>query len=226
MTAGAGFWNELWYGSGQSLGHRLARGPLWAASAVFGAAVAARNRLYDSGALRSVRVEGLIVVSVGNLNVGGAGKTPAVIHLANAAVAEGRKVAVLSRGYGRASDAELVFRGDGPTADEAGDEPVLIASRCPSVHVLVGPDRARLAARAREELGVDLVFLDDGMQHRHLARDAEVVVVDEAAGFGNGRLLPCGPLREPLSALERASLVWLKASDAPVPLPSFHCARC
>ena len=188
----------------------------------YGAGVRLRGALYDGGWLRGERVEGLRVVSVGNLNVGGTGKTPAVLYLAELLVREGRRVGILTRGYGRGSTQPLSFTGAGglPSVEEAGDEPLLLAHRCPQARVMVGADRVSLARRARDEHGVEVVLLDDGFQHRRLARDEDMVVVDEAVGFGNGWMLPRGPLREPLSALSRATLFWVRvASGAGVALP-------
>lgn len=184
----------------------------------YGAGVRARAALYASGRLAAERLEGVRVVSVGNLNVGGAGKTPAVLHLAERLVAAGRRVAILSRGYGRASRQPLAFRGaDGalPTAAEAGDEPLLLARRCPAAWVLVGADRVALGRRARDTHGADVLLLDDGFQHRRLARDEDVVVLDEAVGLGTARLLPRGPLREPPAALARATLRWVRVAEGP-----------
>jgi tetraacyldisaccharide 4'-kinase len=138
-------------------------------------------------------------------------------------------VGILTRGYGRRSREPVVFRaaeGPLPTVEEAGDEPLLLARRCPGAWVLVGADRRALARRARDELGLEVVLLDDGFQHRRLARDEDVVVVDEAVGFGNGRVLPRGPLREPLSALRRATLLWVRAAVGPaVVLPELGLPR-
>lgn len=210
--------DALWYpGSAEpeARAPAVARGALKVASVGFGAAVRVRNALYAGGVLPSEKIDGALVVSVGNLNVGGAGKTPAVIFLARWAKACGRKVAVLSRGYGRAARGERLVRGDALLpALEVGDEPRLVAQRLGDVPVLVGPDRARLARLARAEQGADFILLDDGLQHRRLARDVDVVVVDGEAGFGNGRVLPYGPLREPPEALERAHLVWLREGRA------------
>ncbi|HYO51564.1 tetraacyldisaccharide 4'-kinase [Archangium sp.] len=194
----------------------------------YGAGVRLRGALYDAGLLRGERVEGLRVVSVGNLNVGGTGKTPAVLYLAELLVREGRRVGILTRGYGRGSKEPLTFTGAGPlpSVDEAGDEPLLLARRCPEARVLVGADRRMLARRARDEFGLEVVLLDDGFQHRRLARDEDVVVVDEAVGFGNGRMLPRGPLRESLSALSRATLFWVRAAAVPGPaLPPLPAPR-
>jgi len=203
------FWEKRWYEGGD---RGLLNLPLRAASAGFGAAVALRSLF-----VKPRKIDGARVVSVGNLTVGGSGKTPVVIFLAQAAAAAGRRVAVLSRGWGRRSRADVRFDAANLLPwSETGDEPRLIAQRCPSATVWVGRDRARLAEKARDA-GADLLILDDGMQHRRLARDVELVVVDAAAGFGNGRLLPAGPLREPLAQLSRASLVWLRQTGPSPP---------
>ncbi|WNG56680.1 tetraacyldisaccharide 4'-kinase [Archangium gephyra] len=198
---------------------RAALAPLEVLAWGYGAGVRLRGALYDAGVLRGERVEGLRVVSVGNLNVGGTGKTPAVLYLAELLVREGRRVGILTRGYGRSSKEPLSFTGAGPlpSVEEAGDEPLLLARRCPEARVLVGADRRTLARRARDEFGLEVVLLDDGFQHRKLARDEDVVVVDEAVGFGNGRMLPRGPLREPLTGLRRATLFWVRAAAVPGP---------
>ncbi|MGA9525556.1 MAG: tetraacyldisaccharide 4'-kinase [Myxococcaceae bacterium] len=212
---------RIWYPpEGETLAARLKLSPLAALSLGFGAAVALRNASFDLGWRTPVRVEGARVISVGNLNVGGAGKTPAVIHLVQRALAKGMEVAVLSRGYGRRSAEELSFDATSPvTSAEVGDEPLLIARRLPGVRVWVGADRVSIAHKARAA-GAALLVLDDGFQHRRLARDADVVVINEALGFGNGALLPRGPLREPPSSLRRASLLWLRAGVGPQhPLP-------
>lgn len=198
-------------------GRRVLLSPLTALSWTYAAAVHLRGALYDLGLLRAERVEGLRVVSVGNLNVGGTGKTPAVLHLADLLVREGRKVGILTRGYGRRSQEPLTFTGaeSQPSVEDAGDEPLLLARRCPSVRIFVNADRVSSAYRARDEYGLDTVLLDDGFQHRRLARDENLVVVDEAVGLGNGHMLPRGPLREPASSLRRATLLWVRTSTAP-----------
>ncbi len=199
-------------------GRRALLSPLTALSWSYGAAVRLRGALYDAGLLRAERVEGLRVISVGNLNVGGTGKTPAVLHLADLLVREGRKVGILTRGYGRSSKVPLTFTGAGPlpSVEDAGDEPLLLARRCPQARLFVGADRVAAAYRARDEYGLDTVLLDDGFQHRRLARDEDIVVVDEAVGLGNGHMLPRGPLREPRSSLRRATLLWLRAASSSV----------
>ncbi|WP_224370902.1 tetraacyldisaccharide 4'-kinase [Hyalangium versicolor] len=209
----------------ESWDRRMLLAPVTALSWGYGLGVRLRGALYDARVLSGERVEGLRVISVGNLNVGGTGKTPAVLHLAGMLIREGRKVGILTRGYGRRSKEPLIFTGAAPLppVEEAGDEPLLLARRCPEARVLVGADRRALARRARDELGLEVVLLDDGFQHRRLARDEDLVVVDEAAGFGNGRMLPRGPLREPLAALHRATLFWVRTATSAVspltPLP-------
>lgn len=192
------------------------------AEAAYRGAVALRNALYDRRILGVASVPGCQVISVGNPTAGGSGKTPAVIHLATLLAAAGRRVFVLSRGYGRKSRAVVTFTSAQlPSWEEAGDEPVLIASRCPGATLMVGADRAALAREAARR-GAEVILLDDGMQHRRLGRDLEIAVVDEAAGLGNGRLLPRGPLREPPAALRRAGLIWLVETEGPrAPLPRF-----
>ncbi len=206
-------WESIWYPRrAEGWLRRAALSPLGAASLLFRAAVQSRNAAYARGWLPSAAVEGASVISIGNLNVGGTGKTPAVIYLANRCQAEGHQVAVLSRGYGRRGRG-VARVSPGAGADAAGDEPVLIARRCPAAIVLVGDNRLELADLARRDYGSNLLILDDGMQYRRLRKDLEVAVVDEAAGFGNGKLLPRGPLRELPTALARADLVWIRAGS-------------
>ena len=153
------------------------------------------------------------VISIGNLTVGGAGKTPVTLHLAQRLAARGRKPAVLSRGFGRRSREPLEV---GPEAivEAAGDEPLLLARR--GCKVFVGPRRSALAQLAIQR-GADVLLLDDGLQHYGLARDLDIIVADASNPFGNGRLLPAGPLREPVAALRRVrhGLVWWTRCELP-----------
>jgi tetraacyldisaccharide 4'-kinase len=182
----------------------LALAPL---ALLYGLVVRAWHLLFDLGLRKPIRVPGAQVISVGNLVVGGAGKTPVVIHLATEALRRGFRVAVLSRGYGRTSSAPKHFTSaELPPVTEVGDEPRLIARRCPGATVWVGADRVALARRAVER-GANLLILDDGFQHRRLARDVDLLV---DAGTGNGWLLPAGPMREPASARRRATHVWAR----------------
>lgn len=210
----------------RSLAQSLRLAPLAAPEALYRAAVSLRARLYRAGRLRVVRA-GLPVISVGNLAVGGAGKTPVAIYLASRLLERGFRPAVLSRGYGRKGRGEIVVA-DGErvlaSAEEGGDEPVLIARRCPGTLVLVGSDRARLARRAAE-LGAEILILDDGFQYLALHRDLDLVVLDGGSPFGNRRLLPRGPLREPPMALGRADLCWISKVDEGRPAEVEEAAR-
>jgi tetraacyldisaccharide 4'-kinase len=172
-------------------------------------AVTAREWLYQSGVLRSEAV-GCPVVSIGNLTVGGTGKTPAVELAVRTLGDLGHRPAVVSRGYGRSS------RGVQVVADaasirlegrDAGDEPFLLARRLPGVPVVVGADRAGAVKVARDRFDVTAIVLDDGFQQRAIRKDLEIVMARARRPWGNGRLLPDGPLREPLTALGRADVV-------------------
>jgi len=173
-------------------------------SAIYGGVVRARNALYDGGVLRARRLQGA-VVSVGNLSAGGSGKTPFVLLLGELLKARGIKCDVLSRGYGREPrGVRLVDPAGLPL--EFGDEPLLIARKL-QVPVIVGEDRYKAGRFAESRFGPQLHLLDDGFQHRALARDFDIVLVTpQDAG---DRLLPSGRLREPLSSLRRADAVVL-----------------
>jgi len=140
---------------------------------------------------------GVPVIVVGNITVGGTGKTPLTLALVDQLRARGMKPGVVSRGYGGAQVEPAVLP-EGATARQYGDEPALM--RQAGAIVAVGRDRPA-AARLLVELGCDVVIADDGLQHRRLARDVEICVIDGVRRFGNGRLLPAGPLREPVSRL-------------------------
>jgi tetraacyldisaccharide 4'-kinase len=197
---------------------RIARSPLSPAGWVYGAAAAAHRMAYDRG-LRPKRKLAGHVVSVGNLVVGGTGKTPFAAWLAASLRARGRKVALASRGYGREGSDAVTVVSDGRhvfgRAETAGDEPMLLAAHAPGVPVLVGPDRGRVGLRALSQFGTEVLVLDDGFQHHRLRRDVDLVCFDGRLGLGNGHVLPRGPLREPLAALQRADAVCIV--DGPLP---------
>ncbi len=175
------------------------------ASGLFATGVALRNLGYRIGLLRVHRA-GIAVVSVGNLSVGGTGKTPITLWLAQQLTAGGARVAILLRGYrGRVRQVTVVSKGAGPEVDvgTAGDEAVMLAKSFPGV-VLTARRRAEGVAAA-ERLGCTVVVLDDGFQHRALARDFDLVLLNGRPGA----LLPAGPMRERLTALKRADAVAL-----------------
>src|ERR1039457_6652646 len=171
---------------------------------LYTAATALRNTLFDRGVLSARRLE-QPVVSVGNLSVGGSGKTPFVIALGELLQARGIRFDVLSRGYGRKTRGVLVVEKDG-TAPDFGDEPLLIARRL-GVPVIVGESRYDAGRVAEQKFQPQLHLLDDGFQHRSLVRDFDIVLMTER-DFDD-RLLPSGRLREPLSSLQRADAIAL-----------------
>jgi len=173
-------------------------------SAIFGTGVRLRNALYDRGTL-SVRRLARPVVSVGNISVGGSGKTPFVIALGELLKQRGIAFDVLSRGYGRNST-EIAVVEPGGTAAQFGDEPLLIAQKL-GVPVIVGADRYQAGLLAEKQFPARLHLLDDGFQHRRLHRDFDVVLLPREDFRGS--LLPFGRLREPISSLRRADAIVL-----------------
>ena len=193
------------------------RALLGAASLAYGAGVLSRRALYAAGVLKRKRVKAK-VVCIGNLTVGGTGKTPAVLLAAETLRKRGHDVAILSRGYGRRSPkTEVGILIDGRHVDwrECGDEPWMIHQSLSGqgIPVLVCPDRAKAGELAVEMYGSRVLILDDGFQHLGLHRDLDVVLINARDPFGGRRLLPLGDLREPLSALKRAGLVVITHAD-------------
>ena len=177
---------------------------------LYGGMAGFHRGLYRTGWLRARRL-GLGVVSIGNLVVGGTGKTPLAAWVAAGLRDRGHRVVLASRGYGRRDRAALRVVSDGRRIAEslatAGDEPMLLAAQLPGVPVMVGRDRALLGLRAQTAFDADVLVLDDGFQHHRLQRDVEIVSFDGVSGFGNSRCLPLGPLREFPHALSVAHAV-------------------
>ena len=184
---------------------------------IYGAVVKAKNALHERGTLQARRLKGP-VVSVGNIAVGGSGKTPFVILLGELLKEQGLDFDVLSRGYGRTTSGVLLVDPDGTPA-EFGDEPLLIAQQL-RVPVIVGEKRYEAGKFAEAQFGAQPHLLDDGFQHRELVRDLDLVLVN-ASDFAD-RLLPGGRLREPLAALKRADAVVLEEG---VPYPARRLGR-
>jgi len=186
---------------------RLTRGALTVASWLYGLGVAGHRFAYRSGIVSPACLS-VPVLSVGNLVVGGVGKTPTVRWLAERLQQWGRKPAIISRGCGGAAEDSGCRVSDGREislpAEVTGDEPLMLARALPGVPVFAGKRRAPLARQAIEECGCDVILLDDGHQHWKIAADWRLLLLDHAAPFGNGRLLPAGPLRETPSAARRA----------------------
>jgi len=164
--------------------------------------VRTRNSLYDHGVFRAQRLHG-VVISVGNLSVGGSGKTPFVILLGELLKARGIKFDVLSRGYKRKSK-EITLVDPNGSPEQFGDEPLLIARRL-EIPVIVGPNRYQAGTFSETKFGPRLHILDDGFQHRALARDFDIVLI--SLEDAQDRLLPAGRLREPIDSLKRADAV-------------------
>ncbi len=196
--------------------HFRRRGPLacllWPSSLLFCALVRLRRGLYRHGLLPSKRLPVPVIV-VGNLTVGGVGKTPLVIHLVGELRAMGWTPGVVARGYRGESSHWPLSLGDDCDARLGGDEPCLIARRC-RVPVCVGPDRPAAARQLLDEHpDVDVLLSDDGLQHYRLRRDLELAVVDAARGLENGLCLPAGPLREPRSRLDAVDMVLYNGNE-------------
>lgn len=206
----------------------LATVGLFLPSLIYRTVVWSRNLLFSLGLIRSVH-PGVPVISVGNIAAGGTGKTPVVDYLVKRLSERGRKVGIVSRGYGGNFSGKAAIVSDGQAlcldAGQAGDEPVLLARRNPHVSVAVSPKRIDGIRLLIDRCQVDCVVLDDAFQHRAVARDLDIVLLDGRRPAGNGHLLPAGILREPLGSIRRADLAILTrcesvgADCAELPIP-------
>ena len=190
---------------------------LWPLSFLYSAATRARLELYQKGFFKAQDL-GAPVVSIGNITVGGTGKTPLTVWTANALVQTGNKVCVLTRGYGRTNSSERVIVSDGKeilaNAETGGDEPLFLAETLRGKAAIISDaKRASAGYWAKEKLGCSAFVLDDGFQHWQVKRNFDIVCIDATNPFGNGKLLPQGPLREPLSSLKRADCVIITKTD-------------
>ncbi len=163
-----------------------------------------RRLAFNLGLLKSYKINKPVIV-VGNIGVGGNGKTPVVIHLVELAKNLGLKPGVISRGYGGTAEVYPYLLDEKSTSAQAGDEPILIHQRC-NIPVVVGADRVE-NSRMLVTQGCDIIISDDGLQHYRLQRDLELIVIDGKRLFGNGLLLPAGPLREGLWRLKQADVL-------------------
>ncbi|HEY9791322.1 MAG TPA: tetraacyldisaccharide 4'-kinase [Candidatus Obscuribacterales bacterium] len=204
------------WGNPESLGEKALVKFLWPARVGMGTASFARMVAYNMGVLKQAQFRA-DVISIGNITVGGTGKTPVTIDLAQRLIADGRKVAVLSRGYKRLSKEKIVVVSNGKmlmaTSTESGDEPYMIASAVPQATVIVGAKRIETAQLAIDRFGCDTIILDDGFQHFAIARNQDVILIDYNDELENDHLLPAGRLREPLSGLARAN--WIVITKLP-----------
>ena len=185
-------------------------------SKVYGGAVKLRRIFYKKAVLKSKRLP-CSIISIGNITVGGTGKTPMTIYVAQVVKQLGYKVAIISRGYkgkaekvgGIVSDGRVLLM----TPETAGDEPYMVANRLKDVPVIVGKNRFKAGRLAIQKFDPDVIVLDDGFQHLKLQRDLDLVLLDYRKPFGNGHLLPRGIMREPASVLFCANAIILTRSD-------------
>jgi tetraacyldisaccharide 4'-kinase len=206
------YYKQLVTGERQRLADRLLLLFLKVCADLYAAVMRLRAAVYKNGILKVKRLP-LPVISVGNITTGGTGKTPTVLLIARELMARGKRVAVLTRGYGGSLEGKTRIVSDGKSLflspAEAGDEPYLLATSLPGLMVVMGSDRYSAGCLALKELTPECFILDDGFQHQRLARNLDILLLDRTAPFGNGRTLPAGFLREPTSAVNRADLVIL-----------------
>ncbi len=222
-------YTSMWGLQAPSLWLQTGLAPLWLASQCYRGLARGHLASYTWG-IRRQRQLPCLVVSIGNLTLGGTGKTPLTMWVARWYQQQGWRVAVLSRGYGAHPGARLrvVSSGHGPLLDwqAAGDEPYLLACALPGVPILIGKDRYRTGRYAYEQFGAQVLILDDGFQHHALQRDLDIVLIDASNPFGSGTLFPRGILRESLRALQRAdAIVLTRVEMAGAALPTL-CQQC
>ncbi|MDX2107432.1 MAG: tetraacyldisaccharide 4'-kinase [Candidatus Melainabacteria bacterium] len=189
---------------------KLAKALLAPAALIYKTLVKARAKAYENG-LASINKVEVPVISVGNITVGGTGKTPITMFLAKQLIAQGRKIAILSRGYNRKSKSNFVVASDGTkilcSVEDCGDEPYMMALEVPQAVVICGRSRSAIARLAIDKFKCDTLLLDDGFQHILLHRDINIALLDYQDDLETEQLLPAGRLREPVSALSRATHV-------------------
>ncbi len=190
---------KLISGERTGLSAAFLRSLLAAAARIYSAVISLRNSLYSKGWSKTHTVD-VPVISVGNITVGGTGKTPLVIWLYQLLERKNIRCAILTRGYKT-------------QRDRLSDEPAILAKSCPQAKVIVNPDRRTAASRAIHKFNAQLLIMDDGFQHRRLARDLDIVTIDATQPFGYGKLLPAGLLREPPTALNRADAVVINRAN-------------
>ncbi len=204
-------YRKLISGESSGLGAAILRFFFGIAAQVYSIVIAVRNFLYSKRWLKIYR-SNAVVISVGNITTGGTGKTPLVIRLCKEIISDSKfqisdsQCVILTRGYKTTQDSGL-------KTQDYGDEPAVLAESCPEAKVIVNPDRVAGADEAVEKFGAKVLIMDDGFQHRRLARDLDIVTIDGTLPFGYGRMLPAGLLREPAAALKRANAVVITRCD-------------
>ena len=209
----------------EGLGLRIVMGLLHSFSLVYRQLVNLKLWGYETGIFKRRRL-GCYVISLGNITVGGTGKTPTAQYLAATIRDMGRRVVILNRGYRAKWRGDVGIVSDGQKlymdATEAGDEAFMLAKHLPEVPVLIGAERALTGQYAIEHFGAEVAILDDGYQHWQLARDMDILLIDAVNVFGNGYMLPRGTLREPVSHIERAGVCLLTKVDQAVGVSREH----
>ncbi len=202
---------KLISGQKTGLGAGLLRLLLGVAAGGYSIAVRLRNFLYSAGLLKAHRADA-VVISIGNITVGGTGKTPLVVWLCKQIISDSKfqisnsRYAILTRGYKAAKNSRH-------KTQDYRDEPAILIESCPEVNVIVNPDRIAGAAEAIKKFGAKVLIMDDGFQHRRLVRDLDIITIDGTLPFGYGKMLPAGLLREPVSSLKRAGAVVITRCD-------------
>lgn len=208
-------WDQIIGGEARGPGASLARLGLAAAAGLYAAGLAANHWVYDAG-LRARTRPPVPVISLGNISLGGTGKTTSAAFLAGLLASRAR-VGIVLRGYRRRSGPEALVVSDGHRllagVEQAGDEALMLARRLPACAVAVGKRRERVIQALVEQAGVQVAILDDGFQYFRMARDLDIVLLDAMADDRALRLFPAGRLREPWSSLRRASQVWITHAD-------------
>jgi len=209
-------WQRIWNDDDSMRRFSPTRAILHLCSLIYRLIVYVRNRLYDRQILMPTRLS-CPVISVGNITVGGTGKTPCVIMMAQMLQRHGYLPAVISRGYGGKNPKPVNIVSDGINillnAEDSGDEPLLIARSLPNVPVITGAKRRLTGQAAIDQFGATVLICDDAFQHRQIFRDIDIVLLDAEKPFGNGHLLPRGELREPVNSLHRAGCIILTRAD-------------
>lgn len=201
---------------------KLKRAVLWPPAKLYELAVRLRVAAYETDYLKSKTLDAT-VISVGNLTLGGAGKTPMVHYIARYLSSEAHSVAILTRGYGRQSSGMRVLNDSSKPAtippdspySEFGDEPLMLARALPDVPIVINKDRHEAGTWTQHHLGSDVLVLDDGYQHLRLARDLNILLIDATDPFGGFEMPPFGRLREPLYGIKRADAVIVTRADRP-----------
>jgi tetraacyldisaccharide 4'-kinase len=202
--------------------NRLMRILLWVPAKLWELAVRLRVAAYETNYIKPKRLK-TRVISIGNVTLGGTGKTPVVEYIARYLEEEGYSVGILTRGYGRRSRGRRVLNHlDNPEAKpeslspgEFGDEPVMLARALPTIPIIIDSDRYAGGLWAEKELGIEVLLLDDGYQHLGLGRDLNILLLDATDPFGQFEMLPFGRLREPLYGLRRADAILVTRADRP-----------